>query len=236
MNMSLRTAVLFGAFFPALGFAECPTNLPLDELITCIAVEESGQPYSEYLVELEDLAKLPPGFDEYFYIPTNKRTRLELYATARDAHRMKMEWGSRVLFVDVRTPSEVAFLGVPEPVDVNIPYMLVEWDEWDQKRNNYRLLPNGDFAQEIEQALKQRGLDKSSAIILICRSGNRSAVAANLLADLGYNFVYSVVDGYEGDKVKRGSRKGKRLVNGWKNSNLPWTYRLEREKVYTGLF
>jgi hypothetical protein len=49
---------------------------------------------------------------------------------------------------------------------------------------------------------------------------------------LGYSKAYTVVDGYEGDKVKEGEYKDQRLVNGWKNANLPWTYKLPEEKVY----
>ena len=66
----------------------------------------------------------------------------------------------------------------------------------------------------------------------MCRSGKRSAKAADMLADAGYTKVYSVVDGYEGDKAKDGPDKGKRTVNGWKNSGLPWTYSLDKDYMY----
>lgn len=69
-------------------------------------------------------------------------------------------------------------------------------------------------------------------MILMCRSGKRSAKAANMLADAGYTKVYSVVDGYEGDKVKKGEDKGKRMKNGWKNAGLPWIYSLDRDYMY----
>jgi len=42
--------------------------------------------------------------------------------------------------------------------------------------------------------------------------------------------VYTVVDGFEGDVAKEGPNAGKRVVNGWKNAGLPWSYRLEKEK------
>ena len=63
-------------------------------------------------------------------------------------------------------------------------------------------------------------------------SGKRSAKAVNELAKNGYTKVYSVVDGYEGDKVKKGENKGKRMKNGWKNSGLPWTYSMDRDLMY----
>ena len=66
----------------------------------------------------------------------------------------------------------------------------------------------------------------------IARSGDRSAAAANLLAQAGFKSVYSVVDGYEGDLAKDGPKAGQRVVNGWKNAGLPWTYKLDKAKMY----
>jgi rhodanese-related sulfurtransferase len=66
----------------------------------------------------------------------------------------------------------------------------------------------------------------------MCRSGSRSASATNLLSENGYKNVYTVTDGYEGDKAKSGDMKGQRVVNGWKNSGLPWSYKLDKSKMY----
>jgi hypothetical protein len=41
-----------------------------------------------------------------------------------------------------------------------------------------------------------------------------------------------VTDGFEGGKIKKGEKKNWRLKNGWKNSGLPWSYKLNREKMY----
>lgn len=49
----------------------------------------------------------------------------------------------------------------------------------------------------------------------------------------GFKKSYTVVDGYEGDKATSGPEKGQRTVNGWKNAQLPWSYKLETRKVYT---
>jgi len=48
----------------------------------------------------------------------------------------------------------------------------------------------------------------------------------------GYKQVYVVTDGFEGDKIKDGKKKSWRLVNGWKNSDLPWSYKLNQDKMY----
>jgi rhodanese-related sulfurtransferase len=75
-------------------------------------------------------------------------------------------------------------------------------------------------------------LDQSAKIVLICRSGNRSAKAADLLSKAGFIQAYSVVDGYEGDIANEGNDKGQRVVNGWKNNGLPWSYQLDKDKLF----
>jgi len=52
------------------------------------------------------------------------------------------------------------------------------------------------------------------------------------LTDLGYTKVYTVVDGFEGDLAKTGPQAGQRVVNGWKNAGLPWSYKLDKSKLY----
>jgi rhodanese-related sulfurtransferase len=165
-------------------------------------------------------------------IPAKKQTELGLYLTAKDAYKMKTE-DPKVLLIDVRTRAEVAFLGMPQVSDANIPYMMPgEWDVWDEKKKNFKMEPNSGFLLSMEDLLKEKGSTKEAKIIILCRSGNRSANAANLLAKGGYTNVYTVVDGFEGDKAKSGDLKGQRVVNGWKNSGLPWTYKLEKSKMY----
>lgn len=68
----------------------------------------------------------------------------------------------------------------------------------------------------------------TDTVVLICRSGDRSSRGANRLADDGYTQVWSVVDGFEGDMGK----DGRRSINGWKNAGLPWSYKLDRDRIY----
>jgi rhodanese-related sulfurtransferase len=174
----------------------------------------------EFTAALADLSK-------------KKQTQLGLYMNATEAYGYVTKHSSDSLFVDIRTRSEVAFLGMPTIADANIPYMLVNgWSDWDDKKKNYKLEANSDFVTQIEQQVSKKGLNKHSTIILMCRSGGRSAKAANLLSEAGYKKVYSVIDGYEGDKAKKGEHKGQRVVNGWKNNDLPWSYKLDKDKMY----
>jgi len=166
-------------------------------------------------------------------VPQKKQTKLGLYMTAAETMNHIKANGDKTLFVDVRSRAEVNFLGTPTVIDANVPYMeLSEWYTWNEKKKHFNLDVNSSFAKGIEDRLRGKGLSKEDTIILMCRSGSRSAKAANLLADLGYKNVISVIDGYEGDKAKNGKHKGQRVVNGWKNNGLPWSYSLDKTKMY----
>ena len=164
-----------------------------------------------------------------------KQTYQGLYLSVNETHSAVSTEADKLLFVDVRTPAEVEFVGAPKSIDVNIPYMLNDFTEWDVKKKRFKKVPNSNFTIAIQDALQAKGLDKQDKIILICRSGSRSAKAANLLYKAGYKNVYSAVEGFEGDKSKVAGTKGQRVVNGWKNASLPWTYKHEEEKMYMDL-
>jgi rhodanese-related sulfurtransferase len=164
-------------------------------------------------------------------LPEEKRTRLNLYVTAPEAAGLKAKLGVKALFVDIRTKAEVMFTGSPTITDANVPYVDLPdiGLAFDDKRGAYKLEPNSDFGAELARRVAEKGLGKNDVIILMCRSGDRSSRAINQqLADSGYTQVYSVVDGFEGDM----SKEGRRTVNGWKNAGLPWTYKMDRSKIY----
>ena len=166
-------------------------------------------------------------------VPPVKQTASGLYLDAKEAYALKQKLGSKAMFVDIRTRSEVAYLGMPLAADVHIPYMEHPFDApWDDKNARFLLEPNNDFGLEMARRMAEKGLGKSDVVILICRSGDRSAKAANLLIDLGYTQAYTVVDGYEGDLANSGAQSGQRAVNGWKNAGLPWSYKLDKHRLY----
>ena len=156
-------------------------------------------------------------------LPVAKQTKAGLYLSAPEAYKMKSEGGDKVLFIDVRTRGEFLFLGTPAVTDMNIPYM--EMDDpasWDKKNNRYGMSPNSDFVAAVNALIERQHLTKNDPIILMCRSGDRSSPAANLLHEAGFTRVYSVDDGFEGDMDKNGRRD----LNGWKNADLPWAYKM----------
>jgi rhodanese-related sulfurtransferase len=166
-------------------------------------------------------------------VPPQKRTKLEQYFSSQEASAYLEKNGAKTLFLDVRTPSEVEFLGMPAPADANVPYMREpEFPAFDAVKGAFKLEPNPDFLPEVRRRLAAKGLKPEDTIVLICRSGDRSAAASNLLAEAGFKNVYSVVDGFEGDLAADGPKAGQRAVNGWKNAGLSWSYKLDKAKMY----
>ena len=166
-------------------------------------------------------------------VPASKQTKAGLYLDAREAHALKQQAVASVLLVDIRTRSEVAYLGMPVFADAHIPFVdHPAGMPWDDKNARFRTDPNPDFEAELARRLAAQGLGKQDTVILICRSGDRSARAVNALTELGYSKVYSVIDGFEGDVATDGPQAGQRVVNGWKNAGLPWTYKLDKNKMY----
>lgn len=165
-------------------------------------------------------------------VPPDKRTVLDRYLTSAEAHRMLNENPGGTLFLDVRTQAEVSYVGVPAGMDANVPFMLVDFDHFDAKSRRFTLHKNPEFIRSVEQRLQAKGLDRNADIVLICRSGDRTARAVNALAAAGFTRVWTVIDGFEGDTADSGAERGKRTVNGWKNAGLPWSYALEPAQVW----
>jgi len=163
-------------------------------------------------------------------VPEEQRSKSNLYLLPKQTPAFLKAQNGKVLFLDVRTRAEAQFLGMAEGVDALVPY--VEFQEfmtdWDGSRGFYKLEPFNDFAPEVARRAKEKGLSKEDPIVVICRSGERSARAADLLTSLGYAKVYTVVNGFEGEL----SERGRRDVNGWKNDGLPWSYELDKAKMY----
>lgn len=156
-----------------------------------------------------------------------KHTSLGKYVTAHEAYEMWKANPEKVKVVDCRIPEEYAFVG-HAPMACNIPSRL--WTgKWNAEKKEYVLEDNADFESLVK---KLAGTD--ATILVMCRSGHRSADSVNRLAKAGFTNVYNIVDGFEGDKLalEESYHKGKRIVNGWKNSGAPWTYDLDPNLIY----
>ena len=159
-------------------------------------------------------------------LPEAKQTALELYVTAQEAYDMWQAAPDEVKILDVRTPEEYIFIGHPD-MAVNLPLIFPKY-EWDANRRKYGVEPNADFLADA-QAL----FAPDDTILVMCRSGGRAALAVNVLADAGYQNVYNILEGMEGERVNdpRSVFHRKRMVNGWKNAGVPWTYDLEPSQM-----
>ena len=136
----------------------------------------------------------------------------------------------KVLFLGRRTRAEAVNAGMADRVDTLVPFVEHQelMTDWDAQRSSYRLEPMQNFVPEVNRRLAEKGLTKDAVVVLICRLGDRSSRGANRLAEDGFTHVCSAVDGFEGDL----SKDGRRSVNGWKNAGLPWSYKLDRQKMY----
>ena len=155
-------------------------------------------------------------------LPKAKQTSLGLYVTAKEAYQMWLADPEQVKVLDVRTTEEYIFIG-HAPMARNVPLNSQTY-RWDAEKQHFAMKRNPEFVNQVMGFAKP-----SDTILVTCRSGGRSAMAVNLLAEAGFTNVYNITDGMEGDVVDESGSvfQGQRLKNGWKNSGNPWTYELD---------
>jgi rhodanese-related sulfurtransferase len=155
-----------------------------------------------------------------------KLTSLGLYITAREAYEMWLANPKQIKVLDVRTFEEYVLIGHAE-MAVNVPLAFPTYT-WDVNKGNYSVVVNKDFLAHVQEQFKPE-----DTILVMCRSGGRSAMAVNALAKAGFTKVHNIIDGFEGDKVEDPESvfHGQRVRNGWKNS-APWTYKLDHKLVW----
>lgn len=160
--------------------------------------------------------------DEAPKLVAEKQTTLGLYLTARQAYEKWKPAPGAVKILDVRTPEEYLFIGHAE-MAWNVP-LAAQTFEWDAAKKQFPMRPLPDFVDRIRTIAKPE-----DTLLVMCRSGGRSAMAVNALAQAGFKNVYNITDGFEGDSVKDPGSvfNGQRMVNGWRNSGLPWTYKAD---------
>lgn len=109
--------------------------------------------------------------------------------------------GGEAVLVDVRTDAEREWVGkVPGAVPV-------AWKQWPG------MAMNADFDAQLRAAVPQ-----GQKVVLLCRSGVRSVVAAQRAAGLGME-AYNILEGFEGD-VNAAGQRGQ--TGGWRKRGLPW--------------
>jgi rhodanese-related sulfurtransferase len=110
--------------------------------------------------------------------------------------------GDAVL-VDVRSAEERKFVG-QVPGSLHVPWAT-----------GTALIRNPRFARELEARV-----GRSAPVLLLCRSGKRSALAAEAATRAGFTQAFNVLEGFEGE-LDESQRRGS--INGWRLQGLPWT-------------
>jgi len=107
--------------------------------------------------------------------------------------------------VDVRSPEELRFVG-QVPGSLSVPWAT-----------GTALTRNPRFVRELEAKL---GGDKTATVLLLCRSGKRSVLAAEAASKAGFSNVFNVLEGFEGE-LNASQQRGK--TDGWRFQGLPWS-------------
>jgi rhodanese-related sulfurtransferase len=108
----------------------------------------------------------------------------------------------RAVLVDVRSAEERKFVGYV-PGSVHVPWAT-----------GTSLTRNPRFLRELESRV-----DKDAILLLICRSGKRSALAAEAATRIGFGSAFNVTEGFEGE-LDQQHRRG--TLGGWRLRGLKW--------------
>jgi len=115
-----------------------------------------------------------------------------------------------IRLIDIRSTQEFLFVGHPLGA-THIPY--IDEPDW---------ILNPCFTNQVRAllpAVAEVGVKREDPILLICRSGERSKAAGEVLLEDGVNNVFSIIDGFEGPLDKHDHRSG---ISGWRYDGLPW--------------
>jgi len=118
----------------------------------------------------------------------------------------------KAVLVDVRSHMEFLFIGHPVGA-INIPW--IDEPDWEV---------NPNFVRELRQLLlgglsHDESVNQSVPVVLICRSGKRSLEAGKLLLQEGFDQVYNIGEGFEGELDEHHHRSSR---GGWRFAGLPW--------------
>jgi rhodanese-related sulfurtransferase len=119
----------------------------------------------------------------------------------KDAYEF-LKANPEAVFIDVRSEMEHMFVGHPRG-SILIPW--VDGPDWEI---------DPQFVAHVRKAASV-----NRPVVLICRSGRRSADAGEALEKAGMKEVYNVAHGFEGDLDDTHHRNSH---NGWRFDGLPW--------------
>ena len=113
------------------------------------------------------------------------------------------------ILVDVRTPPEWTFVGQPDLTKVGKQPINLQW----------QVFPAMNVNPDFSATLRAQGITPKHKLLFLCRSGVRSAAAAQLMASEGFPESYNIAGGFEGPHDPNRHRG---TTAGWKAEGLPW--------------
>ncbi len=116
---------------------------------------------------------------------------------------------ARAHLIDVRTQAEWAYVGIPDISSLGKQPLFVPW----------QLFPTMQMNPEFAHQVASSGVESDAPLIFICRSGQRSRLAAITMTAHGFTTCYNVGTGFEGTHDPARHRG---TVSGWKVDQLPW--------------
>jgi rhodanese-related sulfurtransferase len=130
------------------------------------------------------------------------RERLPYAGTLSPHEAWRVASAGAAVIIDVRTAEEYHFVGHVQDT------ALVPW------QSGKPLTKNPKF---IEQLAAIAATD--ATILFLCRSGKRSAAAAEAATKSGFTRVFNIREGFEGD-ISATAQRG--AAGGWRYHGLPW--------------
>jgi rhodanese-related sulfurtransferase len=116
---------------------------------------------------------------------------------------------ARAVLVDVRTDAEWNFVGFADLNALDKKPVFISWQRYPD------MAENTEFLADLSDA----GVMPDMPVLFLCRSGARSASAAQYCVAQGFSDCFNIIEGFEGDAD--GSRH-RGQTSGWKMRALPW--------------
>ena len=148
----------------------------------------------------------------------------------------------KAILIDVRTVEE--YVGGHPPRAYSVPFPHVYNRQKSEAKGDYIKQEPEDFVAAVDAM----DLPKDTLIITMCRTGFRSVLAGNLLADAGYTNVRNMWEGFKGktkldesgvdadlngDGIVDGSNPYSGDLDGWANyQELPVSMKLKNDRLY----
>ncbi len=113
------------------------------------------------------------------------------------------------LLVDVRTQPEWIFAGVPDLRELDKEVICLSW----------QFYPDFSLNMQFLEQMSQIVPSTETPLAFLCRTGGRSAAAAEAMTQAGFSACFNIIDGFDGphdDRKRRGVRAG------WRAEGKPW--------------